>query len=1396
MANFITRLLSKLRGPRQRLVNQRRLRVELMESRALMASDLGSISGRVFTDANDNGAFLAPDVVIAGATVTLFRDGGNGTFDNGAGDDTLVGTDVSDASGLYSFDGLTANGTSNQIYFVRQTAVSGQLQRTGQTVQTVTITPAEAAGTAGTEIDDFDTTIQNVVANTGTPTDGNTAVTAVGEAIGGERDLVVNHTAGANNVTAAVNGGILSVSSDAGTSGNAIITYDGTDGNATTINNTNGLNNLDLTNGGTNLAFQFRAGSEAGNTIVVTVYSSPTNFSTFTTALPVTAGAAATQDLVIRFTDFTVGGGTGANFASVNAIQFQVNVVAAADAQVDFTQTVGASTETINFANLNPMSIGNTIFLDSNNNGTRDVGEAGIAGVDVQLYSDTNANGSYDNGVDTLVSTTTTNASGNYLFSNLLPGEYLVLVPISEFGVGQPLVGHVTSPGAPDVDATVTDDDDNGALIAGVGVATAAITLASGTEPTTEDTNADSNLTVDFGFVPQVNLVVDKTSNVATINAGSQLTYTLAVRNDGPAAATNSVLTDDLPAGVTIVSATSTVGTVTTNGPANGEITVNFGTLAAAATATVTIVVGIPAGTAAGTITNSTSITSDGSETAPGDNNDTLDVTVTRLAVLALTKTDTPDPVQVGDQLTYTLLVTNNGPSTATNVIVSDTLPTGLTFVSVNTTAGTAAQAAGVVTANIPTLAVNASATVTIVSTVAASFTGTTIANSATADADEAVLVTSNASTAVNPEVDLVITKTDSADPVNRGGQVTYTLQIQNLGPSAATNVQVVDTLPAGLTFVSATGGTATTAGQDVTVTLANPLASGGTATVTILANVGQSAAASVTNSAIVRSTESTAGFDANPLNNTDTETTATQGTINLQVTKSDSADPVAPGNTLTYTILVTNAGPSDATQVNLVDNLPDGIRVTSATSSVGTVTIPPSAQDTTAANPDDLTVAIGNLANGATATVTVVATVLAATRGTLSNVATASSANAALTEFNVADNSDTESTVLSPSVDLRVTKTDSVDPVIAGNQLTYTITVTNDGPSQATNVSLTDTLPAGVTFVSGTSSVTTATVSAATLTSGVQLGTLDPGASATVTIVVSVAGATRGTITNSTTVTATEPEPTNGSANNTATAQTTVNGSVDLAVTKADSSDPVAAGGSLTYTIVVTNNGPSTATNVVVTDALPTGLTFTSGTATNGGTVTNTGNTVTGTIASLASGASATVTIVAAVSSTATGSLSNTATVDSTEPDTITNNDSATQTTAIAVPQSISGTLYRDLDRDNVRDTGEPGLSGVVITLSGTDTLGATVNRTVTTGADGEYSFTNVLPGTYTVSRPTTLGAGTTSPGTAGGTAGDTTISNIALTGAAPATLNNLAIASTTFSKRRFLASTPVNDQ
>lgn len=1393
MSGFIRRLFSILVKHKTRQTHKnRRLLVESMEGRRLMASDLGAISGTVFTDLTDNG-LTTDDALISGATVRLFRDGGNGTFDNGGADDTAVGTpQTTNASGAYTFNNLEAG-----RYYVQQSAVSGRLQRTTQTVQTVVITATQAAGVAGTTIDTFNTTNQSIVANSGTPTASSTVVTATGEAIGNERDVVANHTSGGGDISVAVTGGLLRVSPDGGTAGTGIVTYDGQDANATVINNTNGLNNTDLTSGGTNVGFLFKAGSEAGNTIRVTVFSSPTNFSTFTSALPTTPGAVATEDFLIRFTDFVADpGGTGANFSSVNAIRVEINVVAAADAQIDFTQTVARSIQTVNFANLNPMSLGNLVFNDRNNNSTLDTGDPGISNVRVELYSDTNGNGSFGAG-DTLVGSTNTDTNGNYTFGNLFPGEYIVLVPQSQFNAGQALSGFRTSTDpSPDPDIVVVDNDDNGNAIAAVGVATAAFTLASGSEPTNDgDTDANSNNTIDFGFAPQIDLQIDKTANATTVSAGNQVTYSLVARNSTTSATANNVrIVDDLPAGVTIVSATSTLGTVTQPGSATGEIQVDIPSLTAGQQATVTIVVAVPASQAAGTITNSATITGDGQETDNTNNTDSVGVTVNRVAALTLTKADAPDPVGVGGNLTYTFTVTNTGPSTATNVVVSDTLPTGLSnFGSPTFTSGTGTGSvtSGVMTVNIPTLAVNGSATFTLGSTVLTSFSGTTVANTATAVATEAPQVTANASTAINPAVDLSITKSDSVDPVNRGSTLVYTIGVQNAGPSAANNVVIVDTLPTGVTFVSATGGTVTAptgSSRDVSIALANPLASGGSATVTITVTVDQNAPATFTNTAVVRSTESVAGLDTNTANNTVSIPTATQATIDLQITKNSSAATITPGNTVTYTLLVTNNGPTTADLVNVTDNLPDGIRVTSATSTQGTVTIPPTAQDTIAANNDNLTVALGTLANQGTATITIVATVLPESRGNLLNQSSVATANTTLTESNTQNNAASNTLTLTPSIDLVVTKADSVSgTVVAGNQMTYTITVSNTGPSTATNVSLTDTLPTGVTFVSGTSS-TGAAITSAGLASGLSLGSLAPNGTATVTLLVGVDGATRGNLSNTARATAAETET--NTTNNAATVQTTINPSIDLAITKTDSQDTIVSGNQLTYTIQVTNNGPSTATNVVVSDTLPTGLTFVSGASTNGGTVTNNNGVITASIPTLARNATATITLVTSVARSVSGTITNTSTVTATETDSVPANNSDSEPTSVTQAlASISGNLYRDTNRNNVRDTNEVGLSGVTITLTGTNSS-TSGPFTVVTNANGDYLFENLAAGEYVVSRPDALGAGSTQPGPGtNGTAGTSRISTLGLTTTA-APSNNLAIFDP-LSKRMFLSST-----
>ncbi|MCT7951392.1 DUF11 domain-containing protein, partial [Ancylothrix sp. C2] len=196
--------------------------------------------------------------------------------------------------------------------------------------------------------------------------------------------------------------------------------------------------------------------------------------------------------------------------------------------------------------------------------------------------------------------------------------------------------------------------------------------------------------------------------------------------------------------------------------------------------------------------------------------------------------------------------------------------------------------------------------------------------------------------------------------------------------------------------------------------------------------------------------------------------------------------------------------------------------------------------------------------------------------------------------------------TTLIPA-DLTISKTDNLTTVNPGNPITYTVTVTNNGPLNVAGASVTDTIPAEITGVNWTCAVTsgTGTCGAANGT-GNNINTtvnLNSGASATYTIIGTVSPTATGTLTNTATVSppagVTDPNP----ANNTATDTTTVTPptTADLAIAKTDNLSTINPGGTSSYVITVTNNGPSTVNSLTVADTLPTGFTPTSYTPSTG---------------------------------------------------------------------------------------------------------------------------------------------------------------------------------------------------
>jgi uncharacterized repeat protein (TIGR01451 family) len=248
------------------------------------------------------------------------------------------------------------------------------------------------------------------------------------------------------------------------------------------------------------------------------------------------------------------------------------------------------------------------------------------------------------------------------------------------------------------------------------------------------------------------------------------------------------------------------------------------------------------------------------------------------------------------------------------------------------------------------------------------------------------------------------------------------------------------------------------------------------------------------------------------------------------------------------------------------------------------------------------------------------------------------------------------------PSVNLSIKETASADPVEVGRIFTYNISVSNAGPDTATVVTVTDALPAGVTYTSATPTQGDCALASGTLTC--QLGSIAPNGSADIAL--QVKPRQTGSLSNTVSVTASETD--SDASNNSATSNIDAIKTADLKVAKTASVESVFVGGQLTYSLLVTNLGPvNGASGVTLTDSLPAGITFVSATTSQGSLVTppvGSSGIVTANLGSLAVGAQAAVTVTARAAQA--GTIAGTATVSSNETDTNSANNTVTQLTMV----------------------------------------------------------------------------------------------------------------------------------
>lgn len=778
------------------------------------------------------------------------------------------------------------------------------------------------------------------------------------------------------------------------------------------------------------------------------------------------------------------------------------------------------------------------------------------------------------------------------------------------------------------VEVTVHIDPDH------VGDVTNSATVSS---PTTDPVPANNTDQDNTGSNVEADLQMAKT-HAGDAVAGQQISYDLAVHNAGPSRSPGPItVVDNLPAGMTYASFS---GAGWSCSAAGQTVTcTNAGSIAAggdAPTLTLTTDVAPDAGPA--TLTNRATVDGPISDPDLTNNADADPTVVADEANLSLSKTVVGDnPVVAGTRTSYSLVAHNDGPSDADSVSVFDVLPAGMSLVSADGPGWTCEAEAPVSCHRDSIPAVSDAPSITVIVEVGSGVAdGTTLTNNASTSTstpgDDPADNDATADVEVIARADLALSKTHPAEPVMAGTDTDFVLTVSNEGESDAVGpLTIVDSLPDGMSFVTASAPwTCSAAGQQVTCTLTDGLVAGATATELVLTAHVDAAVdpTTLTNSATVSSST----VDPNPDNNDATADVEVAETADLTIVKSHTGPGLVRGQ-VTFTLAVSNAGPSAANEVTVEDSLPAGLTLASV-----------SADGWECSTVDDTVACVltGDLGPDEMAPpITVVADVHPNAYPGVTNVATVDST--AMDPW-PDDNTSSDAVEVPPLVDLALAK-HHTGVAKVGQELTFELVVTNHGPTPDPGpITVTDQLPVGLTYVSATGEGWVCSELEQAVTCVADAG-LDVDASSTITLVTSVEPSAYPLVTNVGMV-ATESTETDAEdpANNVAQDPVEVVPLVELDLAKSLKS---LKGDTATFTLTVTNKGPNdTVEPLVVTDRLPNGLDFESARGAGWACVAP-ANRVTCTYdATLAVGAKSTITLVTTVVGHAGQQITNVGTV------------------------------------------------------------------------------------------------------------------------------------------------------
>ena len=677
--------------------------------------------------------------------------------------------------------------------------------------------------------------------------------------------------------------------------------------------------------------------------------------------------------------------------------------------------------------------------------------------------------------------------------------------------------------------------------------------------------NSDKKAANDTNIVPinVIDLAVNKTANHQnkTYNYGDNVEYVIEIVNNGPGIATDIIATDNLPEGLKFINANVPGGW--TLSISNNKITINGEKLANGEKVLITIIA--KAAKSNATLINNIKVNGTGFDSNISNNNDSETVKVTPLVDLAITKVvDNANPLY-DSIITYTITVVNNGPDASTNVIVKDIWPEdGLKFI---TSTGTYNPITGIW--NIGELGAGKIATLTITAetTAVGKFENKVSVNGTGYDSN---ISNNNASVNITvPDcVILNITKVATGGIVSEepnkeviaGEKITYTVIVSNYGPSVATNVYLTDLFNADEllnmeynsngNWVKYNNGIAL---GDIDVNEA--------VMILFRATVNHSTRGLINNTVRITTDikDARGNFEAN-------ETVKAIDNSTLAINKTSNVDAINPGDLFNYTIVITAEGSSDSLGVILTDKLDQSLL--DAQNAVFYVNGNYVGKWNGSYN-------IGTLKIGNSVTVTIEVKALNSANKDIFNKAIVENEEGFINESN--------KTVHVNTVDLTVNKTSDKVTYKYLDNVIYTIVVTNHGPDDSFNVTVRDVLPNSLRFISASGNYNP--------TTGIWfIGHLAKGQSATLTI--TAQAIFPGIITNNANVTGSgyDVNLTNNHDNITITVPDCVILNVNKVaiggvINITGGIKNVVAGEEVIYQVLVSNHGPSTAANVVLTD-------------------------------------------------------------------------------------------------------------------------------------------------------------------------------------------------------------------